>query len=554
MKSSSTVTFNQGRALCKIAGEYPTLFEVIMEAVQNAIDADATSVNIILNRKGRNITIADNGNGVTQDDFEVALGKVCESVKERGKLGQFGIGLISPLGKCTRFTFTSCAKDSDEGYIEWTFETEAVRAQAETVKVPHRKRTDLIHKSLAAKGARPGLTPVDWRTMVSIYSYTKDRVINRINDAQSLADGIAERYGSAMRRNDVQVGIYIRNEDGTENMATARAKRFAGKLLKEVIISNRDAGDTTFTMYLARKSEKGYRGKVVVGEADNEFRISFAAFARAADLLPGEVVDALSSGIFEGEILTQKAKLHANRKGFLENEALMGMCEAVEAWFKEGGKKHYQAAQEQREDQRYQELGLESMRSIEALLRNSKFAPVLDVIGSFKRGSIGNGHQLTTSTKVLGKQPEKSVAVNGTNGDGHDGSQDKSRDPADSLANHHPFTVAGPQGRRRTTVRSDSLGLQFSHTVMEGSDKLYELDLQNGVLHFNIRHPTWVQCEKSDRQIKQLQEFITIQALVRELMPEDWRKTTDLFVDEVLNPFAFLIQNSPSFSFRRTAV
>jgi hypothetical protein len=34
-------------------------------------------------------------------------------------------------------------------------------------------------------------------------------------------------------------------------------------------------------------------------------------------------------------------------------------------------------------------------------------------------------------------------------------------------------------------------------------------------------------------------------------MPEDWRKITDIFVGEILNPFSFLIQHSRSFTFGR---
>ena len=157
----SHVTFNQGRALCKIAGEYPTLYESIMEAVQNAIDANATEINIVLNRKSQHLAIRDNGDGVTMQEFEVALSKVCESVKERGKLGQFGIGLISPLGKCKYFTFISSpSRARTEGYVEWKFVTDDIRAQALNVTVPHRQRVDLVSKAISSGGTRRDVTAV----------------------------------------------------------------------------------------------------------------------------------------------------------------------------------------------------------------------------------------------------------------------------------------------------------------------------------------------------------------------------------------------------------
>ncbi len=543
-KNTSEVNFSQGRALCKIAGEYPTLYEVIMESVQNAIDAGATDIEILLNRKNCNIVIHDNGCGVGMADFQNALNRVCESVKERGKLGQFGIGLISPLGKCARFTFTSCPKGLAAPYVEWTFETEKIREQSDQVTVPHRTRNDLVHVSGHGGGHRRGITPVEWRTEVAIYGYTKDKVVNRIQGADALLEGITERYGAAMRRNDVKVGIAIINEDGTQDLKTGKAKRWSGKKLEERKVNNYHGGDTTVRLYLAKKTDKGYQGQVMMGEADNDFRIRLSQFGKSAgQLIDADVVEVLSSGIFEGEILTQKARLHENRRSFVQNEGLLGFCEGIDEWFRQHGKRYYDDAQEQQEDQRYQDLGLRSMKNIESLLRDPMFADVLDVVGKFKRGSIGDGHQAPAGASVLGKQKEKSIAIGG-NPNGHEGSDTKERQPAENLSNHHPYTVAGPSGRHRTVVKSDSLGLQFSHTAMEGSDKLFVLDTLNGILHFNIRHPIWVACDrdgKGNREIMQLQEFVTIQALLLETRPDEWRKVNDFYVEDMLKPMAHLI-------------
>ena len=506
----SEVNFNRGRALCKIAGEYPTLVEVIYEAVQNAVDANATDISVLLNRKTCHIAVRDNGDGVSIAKFEAALGRVCETQKERGKLGQFGIGIISALGKCQYFSFVSFSSATKgEGYNEWTFATEDIRAQAEKVVIPHRQRLDLVSKLIAPKGTRRGVTAVDWNTELSIFSYTKDKVINRIPSAQDLHDAIVERFSAALRRNNVHIGIAIVNEDGSHDLKAGYAKPYTGKRLPEAIISHPDAGNTTIRMYLARKTvEKGYAGKVSVGEADNDFRFAFKLFARSTGVLSSSTVEALTSGIFEGEILTQKAKLHENRKSFIENQALLGFCEAIEEWFEKEGGKHLENIQEQREDQRLQELGLQSLENLRLLLHTPRYSNLLDVISKFKRGTIGDDHVLPTDEKVLGKQKEKSLAVNGANGAGHEGSREKT-EPENERENHHPFTVEGPRGRRRTVVKSDSLGLQFSHTAMEGSDKLYEFDVRNGIIHFNIRHPVWVACDrdgKGNRQLRQLQE------------------------------------------------
>lgn len=57
----SQVNFHYGKALLKLAQTYVSLFEAVLEAVQNAFDSDATQVAVVINHKERSITIADNG-------------------------------------------------------------------------------------------------------------------------------------------------------------------------------------------------------------------------------------------------------------------------------------------------------------------------------------------------------------------------------------------------------------------------------------------------------------------------------------------------------------
>ena len=557
-EGQSRLALSQGRALCKIANEYPTLYEVIMESVQNAIDAEATVIELLLNKKHRQIVVQDNGKGVTKEEFEVALMQVCESVKERGKLGQFGIGLISPLGKCKKFTFTSFAESRPrDGYNEWEFVTEDIREQSDQVVVPHHKRLDLVNLHVAPSGTRRDVTAVEWSTNITISSYTKDKLISRIPSADELFNGIVERYGSAMRNNNVEVRVAIVTEKGEHDLKSGMAKPFTGKKLAEAVVNHPDSGATTIRLYLARKSaDKKYHGKVLVGEADNDFRFLFSVFARSAGILSAEMVEAFHSGIFEGEILTEGAKLNPNRKSFAENEALLGFCESIEEWYRSEGQKHVDSVREQREDMRYQELGEQSMRNLELLLRLPEYSDLLEVLGSFKQGTVGDDHTPPEAADIIGKQKEKSVAVNPENKSGTEGSINGHQLPSTERESHHPFTVQGPRGRQRTLVKSASLGLQFAHEAMEGSDRLYDFDRRRGIITFNIRHPVWVMCDragKGNRQIRQLQEMATIFALNHARMPDDWQGITDYFVVEILRPFALLISNSRSYNFGQAA-
>jgi hypothetical protein len=552
----SQVSFHYGKALLKLAQTYVSLFEAVLEAVQNAIDSGATQIGIVINRKERSITIADNGDGVNKANFEEALGRVCDSMKAHDKLGQFGLGLISPLGKCELFTFTSCARRGKEGYQEWTFDTDTVGRQSKTVQVPYRTRALAFRAAGSTSGRAPqGTRFVDWRTQVVIHNYVVDREVSRIQSAEALKEAILEKYGVTMRRNDVTVGVRIVNEDGTVETAAGRAKKFAGKKLPETVIAEKDAGNTIFRLFLAKKSTFGFRGKVVVGEAGNDYRFAFSIFAKGAtDFLSADVIELFKSGVFEGEILTSNAKLHENRKTFVRNDAYVGFCAAIEEWFLEHGKKHMKEVKEERQGQRIQDLSLKSLKNVESLLMSDAFERLRkDTIGSFKLGTVGSGHAAPDDKHVVGSQENPSVSVSatgksrGTNGSGgHDNAEPNEEKPA-----HAPFTVAGPKGQHRTVVKGGSRGLQFDHVALRVDGPPWVLEPKNGTLFFNVEHPEWVAASAAgDRELMQLQEVGAIMALVHHTMPDEYKKVVDLAYGDVIAPLSFLIRNSPSFNLK----
>ncbi len=552
---SSQVSFHYGKTLLKLAQTYVSLFEAVLEAVQNAIDSGADNVVIQIHRGQRSITIADNGEGVSRANFEEALSRICHSMKERGKLGQFGLGLISPLGKCELFTFTSCARRSKDGYLEWTFDTDAVGRQAREVNVPCRPRALQYRGSNPSARAPQGTRLVDWRTRVVIHNYVIDREVSRIQSAEALKEAILEKYSIAMRRNDVAVGVRIINEDGTEEVAAGKAKRFSGKKLPEVTITEKDAGNTVFHLYLARKGTFGYKGRVAVGEIGNDYRFAFSVFAKGAtDFLSADVIDLFKSGVFEGEILTTNAKLHENRKTFVRNDAYVGFCATIEEWFLEHGKKHMKEVKEQRQGERIQDLSLKALKNVETLLMSDAFERLRkETIGSFKHGSVGAGHATPDDKKVVGAQdnPSISVSATGTTRNANGGGGHDNAEPDAEKSEHTPFTVAGPKGQRRTVVKGSSRGLQFDHVAMQANGPAWVLEPKNGTIFFNVEHPEWIAASSAgDRELMQLQEVGAILALVHHTMPDEFKKVADLAYGDAIAPLSFLIRHSPSFNLK----
>lgn len=94
--------------------------QAIAELIDNSIDARMEGVveeiGIVLDFKGRRITVSDNGHGMDMDELAAAM-TIAKETKGDGSLGRFGIGMksaCSALGK--RFLIRTAKADSDVEY------------------------------------------------------------------------------------------------------------------------------------------------------------------------------------------------------------------------------------------------------------------------------------------------------------------------------------------------------------------------------------------------------------------------------------------------------
>src|SRR5581483_11400536 len=180
--------------------------------------------------------------------------------------------------------------------------------------------------------------------------------------------------------------ITITPEKGEADCKEGSAQPYTGHRLPDVKLYDGNAGYTFFHLYLARKNEKGkYIGQgVSMGEADNAFRFEFRSFARSVGggILSSATIEALNSGVFEGDILTERTKLHSNRRSFVPSDALLGFCKSIETWYDQVGKQHYEAAVDSRSEEHYKALGEDLKRTLEGLMRNPNFAEILKKVNA----------------------------------------------------------------------------------------------------------------------------------------------------------------------------
>lgn len=504
--------FNNGKVFMHLARHtYTTLTQVIIECVQNALDANARNVWIKVDMRKRTIIVANDGDGVDVELFERALMSVGEGVKDKTKLGRFGLGLISPLDKCRYYTFTS-RPNGDRKWLRWRFEAAQIEPQSNEVRIPLSRIGDE-----RMKGDRYAVS------LLSIHGFTKDRATSAL-DPGILANSIQEKLGPAMRKLGVTCHLEFHTAERQTVHEEIKPLDYAGEALPPFTYEDTYVGKVEFELYRAVRTSRGRNGLVVLSELDSTYPITWKEFTgQTRDVgMTGDLIKALGSGFFEGVVRAEKVELHPSRNKFVRNDAVFGLVFALEEWFADIGRAIYEDERIEQAERRYQELGLRTLDRLDDLLHQPEFSHLREALKALEKGTIGQGH-VPPKGKVTKEEtdPSKRVGPGGVNVRKEPDGGRESKAPQDpERPGDVPLSAAGPDGRRRRITRRNSGGLQFSYGMPEGSERLWELDPLQGIVYFNVRHPTWLKIADKDHHVLHLQEWIAIQALGMLLQPE----------------------------------
>jgi hypothetical protein len=493
--------FHMGSVLWRFATDYyDTLMLTIIEAIQNGIDADATSVLVGIDLKESRVVIADNGTGIKTELFRSALQSIAKTVKKTDRMGRFGLGLISPLNKCQRFTITSQPQDPEDGRPvthRWTFVGKEIREQHDNVAIVYERVSAMpgIPTPFRSRARHVGTT---WNTIVQLEEVTADKAIRTINLDEFEAQ-IRIKLSSGMRRAGTTVHIVLSDEQGTMSGRQVNPLEYNGERLPVAEMVGADCGTIRFELYRANKTGGQRRGQVVVMQTGDNYPVSWKEFraqamgSRYLAEFP-EAFNVLSSGHFEGVIYIERAELGPDRKKFILSEALIDSYMHIALWFEEHGQQYYEIEQEAQRDERYQRLGQESLdKLIQKLNDDPRLSMVLKEL-------VGPG-----SGPARPRQPSS-------------GTGSSSRKPR--------RTVVEPSGSRPSRPGSQPdkptpAALRFAYEQRPAWDHLWEYDHDNATIVFNTLHPEWVRLDETngkhtarhDQQIIHLQLWLGLEVV-----------------------------------------
>lgn len=514
--SSSALDFDFGSVLGIVADQYRTLMEAILEAIQNGLDARAAKINVNINQKNRNVFIQDDGDGASKVHMDRCLQNIAKSQKDRGKLGQFGIGVVASFGKCKRFTFMSQARDS--GVMNrWVFDCGKLRKATSSTTIPCAQVSGHCQW---------------WNSELCIEDYTANQLRSTI-DFDAFCTAIYDRYGATMLRHRTTIHVRLTSPNGERQEAVLPPMDFTGSPLPVQTYDGELCGKTTVRMFVVKKTTKNKRRKKSQGVRvmdSTGYTLPLTDKVFPGGLLKKKDADLFRSGHFEGEIIfSDKVQLDPGRKFFMEDDATVEAALHVEKWLDDHGRKLIQSIEDEATTARYRRLGNQSMKVIDRFLKEQRNERLAELLNSFKWGTQGIGHAETSSKKgetTKGKRSNRGGTGKRRQPSGTGRVRDPNRKPREQKKDR-PLVVGDPDGNARVRARHDSTGLTLDYE--QGGSDLWKLDKENGVIYINIAHPTWVSHDRLDgstqgvrnQLICQLQERIVLHVLLSLKLADD---------------------------------
>jgi hypothetical protein len=531
IKSAVTVLgVHFGAAVKSIANKYRGIKNVIPEAVQNALDANAVDVWVTVNHKNRTISVRDNGDGVSIDEFNAATGQKGKTYKEDDNaVGQFNEGFLSPLGKCDKFTFTSKSKDDNplEPYNRWTLVSKDIFES----DVPVELNPEPIEYRFARNRPKSdGPEWANWRSEMKMFKFTTTVPL----DEHEILLECTRKYRGKMLRIGTTLHLTVIDKAGnTVLKRDYKAQKFAGKKLKDW--KKVDGENVTrIELYSSSATDKSNPG-IRVSSLKRPFDLPVTTLLdqETCSLLDHEkdLVSALKSNIFQGKIESNLLVLKSTRDGFEEDDRLLDFLEHLVEWWHEVGKTEYARLQSHESSEIFQNCAKKAQDAFRKLTEDPEIRKLLENLRRSKPIGIGDG--LIAEADKHGD----SVVLTGSEGP-YETPEPTKRDPKTPPGKPGGKTWGIANGGTKAVTVSYR-GLIIKESQELDSSTPWQIELASLTVFVNIEHQYYSRCydvaaTKREKAITDYQKKVLFQALslvTSGFSPSD---TEWLFVQEVL--------------------
>lgn len=546
----SKVGVHHGGALTIFAGQYPTLTQVLYEIVQNIIDGVGKGAEIYVNLQRGTIAASDNGKGCSRSEFAQFISELCKTQKEKSiritgrrfhrPLGQFGIGIVAPIGKCREYYFEACPR-ADKSQAGWEGYTRY------DMLAPMRDQGDVI----------PGTELIDlnkkpewWNTRSILKGISRDRAICNL-DYHHFMDGAAEQFGEAIRNVGITIKVTWIDQKDHKFEGIIEPIEFRGREIEKRIFRGKDCGQVKLHLFLCENPTPADRGiMVITGYSD--FRLKWSHLVPLArKFMDDEVLEILSSRNLQGQIMAERCKIEPRRTSLQEDDALVDFLAILEQWAKQTGRDFLTELGENQKSDRRLLICRQVCNIIDQLCR---LDPTLmdRLVAQFTSG-VTDGHVpvngKTEVTAVSGTATSKQQPV--VKPDPEE-KPDPKDDPREKTGRTHTAVIA-TRGRKRVIARGQS-GLPVEIREDFGGHLRWRID-ERAVIVINSMHKDFQDCEAaSEAQFREYLLQCLCCAMAEQEVPDASRHHAHLATETYLSLQVRLIQERTALVKRARAV
>ena len=281
------VDFHAGNVIQYLAETYGTGFEVIREAVQNAIDKSARNIFVMIDCIGCLIEVFDDGDGANELEITQKFNQIGLSLKlgQAGMVGQKGIGNLAAFSVGRQWQlFTRNIKQGGQLYA-YTFD------RAELTKGRNVTLQSEAVQFKSVKGA-----PFLASTMLRIVEVDSG-ILRQLGDKNMIERTLREAFNAKLRGGKIALRVAYRNTKNQTSDFVVKPTRFQGTALEPVDYDT-EYGEVTFEFY---HSHEPLKDPSILVLHQGVYSIPLTNFFKLR-ILPQELEPLFTKGYFEGEI------------------------------------------------------------------------------------------------------------------------------------------------------------------------------------------------------------------------------------------------------------
>lgn len=308
------VGIHYGNVIGYLSNLYNTPFDVLRGAFQNAIDAMAKNIFVVIDCIKHVIAIYDDGEGASEQEITEKFNQigVSNKVGKPNMAGHKGIGSLAPFAVGRQWQLFTRDVKRGEKLRAYIFD------RAELTKG---KNIKVLHEQVPFKSVTGA--PFPSTTMLRIVD-VDEGVLRRLGDKATIERTIREAFNVQLRNRNIVLRIVYKTAKQSSEF-TIRPTKFRGAPIKSIDYQTKH-GVVTFEFY---HSVELLKDPSILVLHLGVYSIPLTNFFKLG-MLSQELELLFMKGYFEGEIRLGFCKINASRSAFEHDAELQSFVEAVE--------------------------------------------------------------------------------------------------------------------------------------------------------------------------------------------------------------------------------